>query len=148
VNQPAPAGTSLSADLEAVPYCADFNNDGRDDVALFTANAPQGVSVHRWGTSAFGGATRIAASASAMAIADIDRDGDLDIILASSGAASILVAINRGNGAFSTPTTVTIPNAPIAIATGDLNGDNWPDVVVVDVTGALVVLLSRGRAGG
>ena len=30
----------------------------------------------------------------------------------------------------------------------DLNGDNWPDVVVVDVTGALVVLLSRGRAGG
>jgi hypothetical protein len=140
-------GTSLSSDVSAVPYCADFNNDGKDDIALFSVGASPSVSVLRFGSSTFGSASLISASATGMAIADIDRDGDLDIILGSASTAAILIARNRGNGTFDTPTSVTIPNVPVSITTADLNGDDWPDVALIDATGALVVLLSRGRAG-
>ena len=141
------AGQALSSDLNAVPSCADFNNDGRDDVALFSSGTSPSVSVHRFGTASFGTATRIAVGANAMAIADVDRDGDLDVILASSNAGEILVARNRGGGTFDTPVAYTIANVPIALTTADLNGDGWPDVIAVDVTGTLSVLLSKGRTG-
>jgi hypothetical protein len=141
------AGQALSSDLNAVPSCADFNNDGRDDVALFSFGTSPSVSVHRFGTASFGPAVRIAVGANAMAIADVDRDGDLDVILASSNAAEILVAKNRGGGTFDTPLGYAIGNVPIAVTTADLNADGWPDVIAVDITGALSVLLSRGRTG-
>jgi WD40 repeat protein len=140
-------GTSLTSDLQAVPFCADFNNDGKTDIALFSAGAAQSVSVYRFGSLTFGTANRINASASGIAIADIDRDGDLDVILASASSATILIARNRGNGTFDAPTPVDIPSIPVSITAGDLNGDDWPDIALIDATGALVVLFSRGRAG-
>jgi WD40 repeat protein len=147
LTDPVLAGSGMSSDLAAVPYCADFDNDGHDDVALFSSGATQSVSVHRFSGTSFAAAARVAASATAIAIADVDRDGDLDIVMASSGAAAILVAKNRGGGTFDTPITYPISNVPVAVTTADLNGDGWPDVIAVDVTGALVVLLSKGRTG-
>lgn len=147
VDDATAAGASLSSDLEAVPYCADFNNDGKDDLALFSFGASESVSIHRFGTSSFGSATRIAAAASAVAYADVDRDGDVDVILASANTSAILIAKNRGTGNFDTPTSITIGNPAIALTAADLNGDGWPDVAAVDAAGGLVVLLSRGRTG-
>lgn len=147
VNPPLVAGSGLSSDLDAVPYCADFNNDGRDDVALFSVGASQGISVHRFGTAAFGAGARIANAANAVAYADIDRDGDLDVVMASANTSEVLLAKNRGGGTFDTPIAYAIGNAPIAITVADLNADGWPDVMAVDITGALSVLLSKGRSG-
>lgn len=147
LEEPALAGSALSSDLQAVPYCADFNNDGKDDVALLSLATSQGVSVHRFSGSTFGAASRISAAANAIAIADIDRDGDLDLVLASTSTSEILVAKNRGLGTFDTPIGYSIANNPIAVAVADLNGDGWPDVMAVDIAGTLSVLLSKGRAG-
>jgi hypothetical protein len=147
LNAPFVAGSGLSADLAAVPYCADFNNDGRDDVALFSFAASQGISVHRFGTTSFGPGAHIANAANAVAYADVDRDGDLDVVMASANTSEVLVAKNRGGGTFDTPIAYAIANVPIAIAVGDLNADGWPDVTAVDITGTLSVLLSKGRSG-
>ena len=140
-------GAAFTNDLNAVPYCADFNNDGRDDAALFSTGAVESVSVFKSSGSGFGSVARIATNASAVAFVDVDNDGDLDVISASTNTASIFVAKNRGTGTFDAPTAYPIANIPIAIASADLNGDNWPDVLVVDVTGTLIVLMSKGRAG-
>ena len=147
LNDPVVAGSGLSSDLQATPYCADFNNDGKDDVALFSVASSQGISVHRFGTSTFGAGSRIAPAANAMAVADIDRDGDLDIIMASASSAQILVAKNRGLGTFDTPVAYAIASVPITVAVADLNGDGWPDVMAVDTIGTLSVLMSKGRSG-
>jgi hypothetical protein len=146
VNQPVPAGANLSVDTGAIPFCGDFNNDGKDDVALFSPSAST-VSMYRFGVSTFGNRVAVNASANAVAYADIDRDGDLDVIMAGTNGSSILVAKNRGTGSFDNPVSYTIPNAPLSVAVGDLNGDNWPDIVTLDITGALVVLMNRGRSG-
>jgi Tol biopolymer transport system component len=147
VNDLVPAGSTISSDLGAVPWCADFDNDGRDDVLLFSAGAAQSVDVHRFGTTTLGGGTQVAGSARAIAIADVDRDGDLDIVMASATSAEVLVAKNRGGGTFDSPTAYAVDATPVAITAADLNGDGWPDVAVVGATGTLSVLLSRGRAG-
>lgn len=141
------AGSSLSTDLNAFPYCADFNGDGRDDLALLSVTQSSGVSVFLNGASAFGSPARIAGAASGLAVSDVDRDGDLDLVIASSSQAAITVAKNQGDGRFSQPTTVTVPNIPTRVIAGDFNGDNWPDIAAIDATGGLVVLLSRGRSG-
>jgi hypothetical protein len=146
LNQPVPAGANLSVDTDAIPFCGDFTNDGKDDVALFSPSAGT-VSVYRFGVSTFGNRVAVNASANAVAYADIDRDGDIDVIMAGSSGSSILVAKNRGTGSFDNPTSYTIPNTALLVAVGDLNGDNWPDVAAVDITGALVVLMNRGRTG-
>jgi hypothetical protein len=141
------AGQGLSSDVSAVPYCADFNNDGRDDVLLFSVGASQGISVHRFGGSTFGAGSRLATPANSIALADIDRDGDIDIIMASTNTPELLVAKNRGAGTFDTPIAYAIGGTPIAVAAGDVNGDGWPDIMAVDLTGTLSVLLSKGRTG-
>ena len=143
LSDPASAGTNLTTDLQAAAGCGDFNNDGKDDVALFSPG--QGVSIHRVSSGAFGAAVRITASANAVAYADVDRDGDLDIVMASSNTAAVIIAKNRGTGTFDAPVAYTITTIPISLTVGDLNGDNWPDVAVVDVQGGLVVLMSKGR---
>lgn len=143
----ANAGSSLTTDLNAFPYCADFDGDGRDDLALLSVTQSSGVSVFLRGTSTFGSPARIAGAASALAVSDVDRDGDLDLIIGSSSQAAILVAKNQGDGRFSQPTTVTIPAIPTRLIAADFNGDYWPDVAAIDATGRLVVLLSRGRSG-
>lgn len=146
VSQPVLAGANLSFDVDAVPFCGDFNNDGKDDVALFSPSGST-VDVFRFGGSTFGNRVSINSSARAVAYADVDRDGDLDIIMASANNSLILVAKNRGTGSFDNPVSYTMPNAPTAVAVGDLNGDDWPDIVAIDITGALVVRLNRGRSG-
>lgn len=143
----ASAGSSFSSDVQATPVCADFNGDGRDDVALFGLGQISGISIHLKGSSTFSLSTHIAPAASSMAAADIDRDGDVDIVIGSSATAEIFIAKNRGGGRFDQPTAVKLTNPPTRLVAKDLNGDDWPDVAVVDATGSLVVLLSRGRTG-
>jgi TolB protein len=141
------AGSSLSTDVLAMPTCADFDGDGRDDIALVSLGQSSGISVHLGQVSGFGQPGRVAVAPSSMAVADVDRDGDLDLIIGSSTTAELFVARNRGDGRFSSPTPVTIPDIPTRVVAADFNGDNWPDVAAIDASGALVVLLSLGRSG-
>ncbi|HET9424369.1 MAG TPA: FG-GAP-like repeat-containing protein [Gemmatimonadaceae bacterium] len=146
-GQATTAGSDISTDVEATPFCADFDGDGRDDLALLSIGQSSGVSVHLRGAAVYGLPSRINGSASSLAVADVDRDGDLDLIIGSSTNPQLLVAKNRGDGRFSQPSVVTLPNIPTRLLAADLNGDSWPDVAAVDAVGNLVVLLSRGRTG-
>jgi uncharacterized protein (TIGR03437 family) len=71
-----------------------------------------------------------------VAAADLDRDGRLDLVVGSAenfGVTQAAVFWNEGNGVFSAPQRLQTPASGFGggfVATGDVNGDNRPDVLV------------------
>jgi len=92
--------------------------------------------------------------ADAVAVADVNGDGKPDLVVANHCAdkacakSSIGVLLGNGDGTFQAAVSydvgaVTHDSPAVAITTGDVNGDGYPDVVVV--SGARVgILLGNG----
>jgi hypothetical protein len=79
-------------------------------------------------------------------LADFNHDGKLDF--ATSGN---LLALGNGDGTFQTPAPfVTSPpyNGFQFIATGDLNNDGWPDVVLTNEFNDFIYVLLNNQQGG
>jgi hypothetical protein len=72
---------------------------------------------------------------SGVSVADLNRDGLADVLISGhplGHSSSTPLAILRANrvGGFDSPQLINVPqNNDGPIATGDLNGDGWPDVV-------------------
>jgi len=90
--------------------------------------------------------------AQAIAVADVNKDGKPDVIVANwgtEGGGVVGVLFGNGDGTLQTAATYTVkfPGAD-AVAIGDLNGDDWPDLVVGSNDGfgnpCLSVLLNKG----
>ena len=123
------------AEAPMVPAVADFNEDGRQDVAV---SAGENVTILiSAGSGKFTqstihlGVTR----ARSVAAADLNLDGHVDLALPSSGFIKVVVLFGTGDGAFARQPDLPFPNdngIPIGINAGDFNGDGAPDLVVTD----------------
>jgi FG-GAP-like repeat/FG-GAP repeat len=159
LNYGAPDGTWSVASLPDPPpglrvraiAVADFDADGRHDLALAFKSRAAGERAGRWGldvlfgtaappgwrpSSAWGGEARDDADGpTALAAGDLDGDGDADLVtLAEDGTTSLL--INDGAGAFTldrAPETDPAPEhrycAGYSTAIVDLDGDGRAEVV-------------------
>src|SRR6266446_9267634 len=81
-------------------------------------------------------------------LVDLNRDGHLDLVATARLAdPSLHIWLGDGKGGFSpiTPTWTDIGYA--ALATGDINGDGFPDIVAASHFGGVQTLLSDGRGG-
>ena len=136
----------------------DFNNDGNLDVLGVGA----GLAVlpgNGDGTFGFPVSSSVGANLGpvyAMAVADFNQDENLDaVVLVSNsnppyGQANVM--LGSGNGSFSPGVTFSFNLRPTAVATGDLNGDGIPDIIVAVSSGAdvqyfnasVVVFLGKG----
>jgi hypothetical protein len=142
---------------------ADFNGDGRPDVA--TANGAEGdsgsdvpdnsvsVLLGNGGggfAAPFGFAT--GANPRALAVGDFNKDGKLDLVTANGGTWSLVgnsvsVLLGNGSGGFAR-TDFTTGSFPVAVAVGDLNKDSKPDLVTANEgSGTVSVLLGNGSGG-
>ena len=84
-------------------------------------------------------------------LADIDNDGDLDVLVTNRDVPSNLL-LNDGTGRFTQASFLLTPDGQHSqeIQIGDLNGDDWPDLLVVngDPTGSTrELLLINGLTG-
>lgn len=123
----------------------DVDGDCDDDIVIATdAAAP--VVWERVGTEMFVGAQIGSATVSAIAAVDSERDGDFDLVL--GGGASLELYLNDGSGTFTAmPSALTGAGRVSmisALATGDLDGDGYGDLIVGQAGPPLAAWLGRG----
>jgi hypothetical protein len=134
----------------------DFNGDGHPDLVVADENdntvsvllgngsggfgAPTGVSL---------GPSQVIDSPTSVAVADFNGDGHADVVATlfdNAEGSTVSVLFGTGTGSLSTPTTLSVGSGPLAVAVGDFNSDQSPDIAVTNSNDNTVgVLLNQGN---
>jgi hypothetical protein len=128
---------------------ADFNGDGKNDVALTNI---QGIVILLGnGKGGFAGPVSFPIG-SATSLTSGDFNGDRKIDLALVGSNSVSLLLGNGDGTFQTPITTSVANSPEQIAAGDFNGDGRLDLALTGFGGTknqhnntVAILLGKGN---
>ena len=107
---------------------ADFNGDGRVDVAALVGNNVLMLLNQGNGVLAPGVAYAMSGTPRGMAVADLNRDG-LPDVAAISQASGLCVLLNQGNGVLAAPVLYSTSQQPWVLSTADINGDGAPDLI-------------------
>ena len=145
---------------------ADFNRDGKPDLAVTQQNNKQvslllnntlptqypvppatGNPYGRSYAAAHALTNGYGNMADSVAVGDFNKDGLLDIAVAYLEDNVVRVLTNNGNG-FNTAVSYAVGQQPYWVASADLNGDSYPDLVtanttVTGATGTVSVLLNN-----
>ena len=142
------SGTTLDVFAWSV-VTGDFNGDGKLDVAILD---DLGVEVYLGnGDGSFqaslGSAGGAGAGGGLLVVGDFNNDGKLDITEIAGGQLQIL--LGNGNGTFTGGATYGgFPSSSAEIFTADFNGDDKPDLVILQLVstsgGTMTVLLGNG----
>jgi hypothetical protein len=128
---------------------ADFDRDGRIDLAVPHRDGGQSYVYRNGGKAKFSDRTRVPFGPSdarmrMVEVADLDGDGSLDIV-AIDEQRGVAVYFGQQAGAFSAGVAIADAQVlPGALAVGDLNRDGRTDVVVGRVKAPSVVYVNDG----
>lgn len=126
---------------------ADFNNDGRLDLATANASTYDVSVLLGVGDGSFQAARNypVGAIPFGIATADFNRDGILDLAAANQYSDDISVLLGRGDGTFGTQTRFAAGIHPWGLVAADLNGDGVADLLTAELRGnGMSVLLANG----
>src|SRR5262249_39005412 len=122
---------------------ADFNGDGKPDLAIATLLSSQ-VSVYLGdGTGKFqlGSQFTTGRYPSALAVGDFDNDEKLDIAVVNQMSDMVSVHLGDGGGFFGTPRNFSVESRPGTIVAGDFTKDGQLDLAVGNVDEKTVSVL-------
>lgn len=144
-------GTTISRPTASIAV-ADFNRDGKLDVALGYSNL-NSVSVFlgngAGSFSFFGSFSATFQSLFSIAAGDFNGDGNPDVAGTLDFSGDVAILLGTGTGALGPPTLFSAGILPIGVAAGDLNGDARLDLAVANEAGgsAVSILLGNGAGG-
>ncbi len=122
----------------------DFNADQRPDFAVgLPGEGTFSVLVSLFERSfAFAEQNRIAPSGSQIAAAtDVNNDGTVDLVFGGPNSTSVSVHFNIGPASFAVATRTRCSSAPLDFLLHEVDGNNNPDLLVLDSLGDVVVTL-------
>src|SRR5579872_3945264 len=112
---------------------ADFNGDGKLDLAISMPDANEIQVLLGNGDGSFSALSPVSANAIfKIATGDFNRDGKPDLVLVNPGTSSVTVLLGNGDGTFTEKTNIGMSGGAEAVAVGDLNRDGIPDLAVVN----------------
>jgi hypothetical protein len=132
---------------------ADFNIDGKLDLAVATPNVHDVAVLLGNGNGTFGSPVHYALddpnfvnNINKLASVDLNLDGYPDLVLDNLSSNHVTVLLNKGDGTFPSSSSYAAGPEPIGIAIADFNGGGWPDVIVADnaVDGEVTLLVNKG----
>jgi len=125
----------------------DFNNDGKQDIAVPNVNSTT-VSIRLGdGFGGFSGTTEVPVNSGpvAVAVGDFNNDGKQDIAAANSFANTVSIRIGNGLGGFTGTTEIAVGSLPVSVADGDFNDDGKRDIAVANyISGNVSIRLGDG----
>jgi len=113
---------------------ADFNGDGKLDVALANSTSVTVALGKGDGTFNAPATVPVTTVASSIASADFNQDRHADIVTSNAGLGNhtTSVLLGAGDGTFNATHVYNAGGAPGAVSVADLNGDDMPDIVMLD----------------
>jgi Bacterial Ig-like domain (group 3)/FG-GAP-like repeat/FG-GAP repeat len=147
---PAPGQISIGPQTVGVTV-GDFNGDGIQD--LVTASVGDGLLgvLLGNGNGTFQPRATYAAPAgsdpSSVVVGDFNGDGrqDLAVVNGFGGTETLSIFLGNGDGTFQPQVPYNAGRDPVGLASGDLNGDGFADLIAVDLAnGTVNVLLGNG----
>ncbi len=147
VMAPVTYGVVYEVDCVAL---GDLDGDGSlDVVTAHAADDRVGVMLNDGGGS-FGPIAHYGDTNGAcrLTLAPMDSDASLDIVAASNSAGYVWTLTNNGDGTFQARTGEYLGRTQVGTASGDLDGDAWPDVALCLSGDDRVRVLLNDQAGG
>ncbi len=150
-----PAGAVTVNGSPSTLVSADFNKDGKRDLALSTIDSqgPGGRTLVLSGDGAGGFAPPLGVltgTARHLTAADFNADGNPDLAVATLSNDAITILLGNGAGGFNAPTPVnTGPlSVPDSLTSSDFNGDGKLDLAAVFFGWSSAAVLLGDGAGG
>jgi hypothetical protein len=125
---------------------ADFNGDGKQDLAVSNLNSGYVTILLGKGDGTFQAAKKTPAvpRPAGVVSADFNNDGKFDLATIQSGGAKVDVLLGNGDGTFQNPTTFTAVGGCTSLLSGDFNGDHNSDLAAGCSSG-ITVFLGNGN---
>ena len=147
----SPATNIATGYIPASVCSADFNGDGKKDLAVVSISNYSVSILLGTGTGNFGAAVNFAIGGGRTSVisADFNGDGNLDLAVADNGATFVSVLLGTGTGSFGTCAyfSVAASAQPYSVISADFNGDMKADLAVADYANYTVAVLLGNGAG-